>query len=169
MNLKFVPSIPENSATKTILISGKNSKDLQQSIYLIDEDSENSIAYEIKYQWQCSPFEEAKIIDNLLVVGHQEHFYIYDLIKNLNILALEIKGYFGYLYFYGAIFYVAGAYGIYAINKNGKLIWKNTGLAVDGVIIKEFTESKIFGIAELDPPGGWENFVLDRNNGRSSS
>ena len=80
-------------------------------------------------------------------------------------LKLKMEGYFGHLYFNEDLFYIADSAGIFCINKNTSIIWQNKNLGIDGVIINDFTNSKIFGSGEWDPPGGWRDFILDQQMG----
>jgi hypothetical protein len=53
------------------------------------------------------------------------------------------------------------------LNKNGKIIWVNTSLGIDGIIIERFSDDKIFGSGEWNPPGGWVHFVLELSAGKN--
>ena len=123
--------------------------------------------FEIRYEYHCSSFKEALIVDTILAVGHEEHFYLFDLTTNTNILRLKMNGYFGHLYLNDNYFYVADAGGLYCIDKFGKTRWENSNLAIDGVIVNNITDNKIFGSGEWDPPGGWRDFTLDKHSGVS--
>jgi len=166
MTVEFIDDIPDDTNLKPVLISGSISADYSNQKYLkLSEDDTVSGLYEIKYQGHCSPFKEALLVDNLLAVGHEEHFYLFDRETNENVLRLEMNGYFGHLYFDTGLFYVADASGLHCIDKTGSIRWSNLGLAIDGVIVNEFTNNKIVGSGELDPPGGWEDFSLDKTTG----
>ena len=73
--------------------------------------------------------------------------------------------YFGSIYFNDSYIYVADACGIFCISQGGVLLWHTDNLAIDGVVINDFIDGKIFGKGEYDPPGGWEPFVLDIKTG----
>ncbi|WP_306353029.1 hypothetical protein [Flavobacterium sp. '19STA2R22 D10 B1'] len=165
MNIKFCSVIPRENENVPILISSKETIHYQKNEFIIIDFHGNYNIYELRYEYKCSPFKKAVIEGNLLAVGHEMYFHLFDVKKNLNVLTMEISGYFSHLYYYDNIFYVAGAYGVYAINKGGKLLWSNECLAIDGVLINDFCQNYIRGIGELDPPGGWEEFILDRKTG----
>ena len=166
MTIEFTEILPEDSTLKPVLISGSISTRFSNQIFLtISEDNTITNLYEIKYDAHCSPFREALLIDNLLAVGHEEHFYLFNLITNETVLKLEMNGYFGHLYYDKDAFYIADANGIHCIYKNGKILWSNNGLAIDGVIIKEITDNKILGSGEWDPPGGWIDFSIAKSTG----
>jgi hypothetical protein len=166
MTINFSDDISEDTNLKPVLISGSKSAEYSNQEYLkLIEGRTLTGLYEIKYQAHCSPFKEALLVDNLLAVGHEEHFYLFDRTTNQNILRLELNGYFGHLYFDSELFYVADARGLNCIDKFGNIRWSNLGLAIDGVIVNEFTNTNILGSGEKDPPGGWEDFSLDKATG----
>jgi hypothetical protein len=170
MILKFIDIIPNDTTLNPVLISGAVSAIYSNQIFLsLSEDDIIIKLYEIKYDVLCSPFKEALLIDNLLAVGYEQHFYLFDLIANENILRLEMNGYFGYFYYDKEFFYIADACGLYCINKNGRILWRNDGLAIDGVIVHEFRDNKILGSGEFDPPGGWVDFSIDNATGNKTT
>jgi hypothetical protein len=46
------------------------------------------------------------------------------------------------------------------------VLWHNGELGVDGVMIHDFQENKIYGTGEWSPPSGWEEFVLELDTGK---
>jgi hypothetical protein len=166
MTLEFKDIIPDDTKLHPILISGSISTSYSKQIFLILSE-ENTITrlYEIKYEVHCSPFKETLLIDNLLAVGHEKYFYLFNLVTNENILKLEMNGFFGHLYYDKGVFYIADANGLHSINKNGEIHWSNVALAIDGVIVHEFIDNKILGSGEFDPPGGWIDFSIDKATG----
>lgn len=170
MNFDFTDKFPNDLNLQPILISGHDSLNLNGREYLITIQKEGTKnLYEIRYKYQCSPFRQAIIIDKILAVGHEKHFYLFNLISNTNMISLKLEGYFGHLYFDNGLFYITDAGGLYCIDKKASIIWQNNNLAIDGVIIKEFVESKILGSGEWDPPGGWRDFILDKQTGSDLS
>lgn len=166
MTIEFLDDIPDDTNLKPVLISGSTSAYYSNQKYLgvINGHTVTGL-YEIKYQAHCNPFKEALLVDNLFAVGHEEHFYLFNIVTNQNVLRLKMNGYFGHLYFNAELFYVTDASGLHCIDKTGNIRWSNLGLAIDGVIINEFTGDKIMGRGELDPPGGWEDFSIDKATG----
>ncbi len=165
MTIEFIDNLPDDLILKPVLISGATSVDYSNHTYLKLSDADTTSLYQIKYEVHCSPFKEALTVDNLLAVGHEEYFYLFDKLLNKNILQLKMNGYFGHLYFDTGHFYIADANGIHCIDKTGKIRWANSRLAVDGVIVNQFTDNRIIGSGELDPPDGWEDFILDKETG----
>lgn len=165
MKFTFTDEAPRFYITPA-LISGIESAELDLRKYLVLEDHDgDERVFEIRYEYHCSPFKDAIVIDEILAVGYEVGFYLFNIATNQNLLALKVDGYFGYLYFDDNLFYVADMSGLYCINKTGLVLWHNTSLAVDGVIINTFTDENIYGSAEMDPPGGWKDFILDRKTG----
>jgi len=166
MILTFTDILPNEFLRKPVLISGLSSVELPKQTFLVlyDNDILTNI-YEIRYQVHCSPFKEAVIVDDLLAVGFEERFYLFNLKANENVLSLEMNGYFGHLYFNADFLYVADASGLYCISKSGALYWENSMLGLDGVVVNEITDTKISGSGEWDPPGGWKDFFLDKRTG----
>jgi len=163
----FSKKLPD-SFNKPIIISGPDSaNDPNHEYILLKENDIIQKVFEIKYLTSGGPYKEALIFYKLLVVGHYQFLYLYDLMDNSNILRLELYGYFGHLYIHDNKLFVADAGGIYCLNNKGKIIWKNESLGIDGVFISKFDEGKIYGSGEWDPPGGWRDFILDKNNGRN--
>ena len=167
MTLNFVENIPNDfRLVEPILISGHDSVKLTGQEFLLFAQLDNEkICFEIKYEYHCSPFKEATIIENLLIVGHENFFYLFDLKTKLNILRLEMDGYFGHFYIENELFYVADASGLQCIDKNASILWQNKKLGIDGVIIHDFDNDNIIGSGEWDPPGGWIDFILDKRTG----
>ena len=130
MNFKFLKSLPDYAVQKPILISGKQSVMFSETEYLSIEQNDIVTFYEIKYEYHCSPFRDVMIESNVLTVGFEEHFYLFDLINEKNILSLKMNGYFGHLYFYENLFYVADACGIHCVDANGTIIWQNPNLGL---------------------------------------
>ena len=167
MTISFIDTLPQETALKPVLISGTNSTDYSFKIFLKLSD-ENLIdrIFEVRYNVRCSPYKEAMLVENLLAVGLEEHFYLFNTITNETIIILKMNGYFCHLYYDKEAFYITDAYGLYCINKFGEILWSNTTLGIDGVIVMNITDNEIFGSGQCDPPDGWIDFLLDRATGK---
>ena len=167
MTISFIDSLPQETALKPVLISGTNSTEYSFKIFLKLGD-ENLIdrIFEVRYNVRCSPYKEAMLVENLLAVGLEEHFYLFNTITNETIIILKMNGYFCHLYYDKEAFYITDAYGLYCINKFGEILWSNTTLGIDGVIVMNITDNEIFGSGQCDPPDGWIDFLLDRATGK---
>jgi hypothetical protein len=167
MTFNFVDKINDDLKLQPILISGHDSLKLNEEEYLILVQTGNErVCFKIMYECHFSPFKEATIIENLLAVGHEAFFYLFDLKTKMNILRLEMDGYFGHLYSDNELFYVTDACGVYCIDKNASILWQNKNLGIDGVLIHDFKIENIFGSGEWDPPGGWIDFILHKQTGK---
>lgn len=166
MDFEFSPIVPSEFKGSVKLISGDNTQVLLNISYLIWREG-NSIqdVFEIRFEYHCSPFRQAFILEECLAVGYEEHFYLYDLKQDLNLTTIKMDGYFSKLYFDFDSFYVSSASSIYRVTKNGSIVWINTNLGIDGVLINRFDNGKIFGSGEWDPPGRWRDFILNKVDG----
>lgn len=168
ITLEFTDTLPDNTPLNPVLISGSLSAACSNQCFLtLREGTTIKGLYQIKYEAQGSPFREALLADHLLAVGHEAHFYVFNIITNETVLRLDMNGYFGHLYHDHGIFYVADAHGLHCIDKNGEISWSNLELGIDGVIVHEFTDDNILGSGEFDPPGGWITFSIDKATGAS--
>ncbi len=166
MIFTFYPDIIPG-VTEAEVISGEKSFQLCNTEYLVVKNGDEKRAFKIIYECHYSPFKEAAIEDSLLLVGHEGHFYLYDLKAKRTLRVLKMNGYFGHLYIDNNYLFVADAEGLFCIHKTGETIWHNNNLGIDGVIIQTFAENKIYGNGEWDPPGGWRDFVLDKKTGKT--
>lgn len=158
----FEPPSDYNSAHSPILISGGPSKNFNHTEYLII----NNALYEIRFEQDSSPFKKAIIIDNFLAVGHQEHFYLFNLTTNKPVLNLKINDYFGNIYTEQNQLFITDSSAIYCITHQGEVAWCNNKLGIDGVTIHKFKDNKIYGSGEWSSSSGWEEFVLDAATGQ---
>lgn len=166
MVFTFFPDLPTDVGEAEI-ISDQTPFHFSCSEYLVMQGKDEKRAFKIVYEGHCSPFREAIIINDLLLVGHEAHFYVYDLKAKYSLLILEMNGYFGHLYVDNSNFYVTDAQSLYRIDREKEVVWHCTNLGIDGVIIEQITENQIHGSGEWDPPGGWKDFVLDKKTGKS--
>lgn len=130
-----------------------------------EEDDEIKAVFEIRYDYNCSPFKDAIIENNIIGIGYEGFFYMYSLNENKSLLVLPMHGYFGHLYYHENCFYVADAEGLYSIDNTGAIIWHSKSLGIDGVVVYDFTNDTITGQGEWDPPSGWRDFILDKHTG----
>jgi hypothetical protein len=165
MHFSFSDTFPDNLNADPILISGSDSFNLSQEEYLIIGNGGNISVFKIKYDLHCSPFKQAQVVGDFLLIGHENYFYMFDLLNRINVLRMEMSGYFGHLYVENNLCYVADANGLYCIESKGKILWANGNLGIDGVVINRFDEDNIYGEGEWEPPSGWQNFTLEKKTG----
>jgi hypothetical protein len=165
MTYKFLSQLPDDFSGQPVLISGNQSIDLAGQEFVMVEDNGREYVFEIRYAIRCSPFKEVCLLDAILGVGHQAHFYMFDLQTNTNLISIGLDGYFGHLYLSNKLFYVASAAKLYCIDRKGRIIWKNENLGIDGVVVEKFEDDVILGSGEWDPPNGWKDFKLSKSTG----
>jgi hypothetical protein len=167
MNFEFVTTLPAEINATPLLISGEETKGLPGIFLLVHHKDRGTLVFEIRYEVHCSPFHDCYISEEILAVGWEEYFYLFNLTRETTVLRLKMKGYFGSLYTQSDCFYVADANGLYCIDQNGHIAWQNTTLGIDGVVIHAISDITITGSGEWDPPGGWRDFVLDKKTGKT--
>lgn len=166
MLLTFASDLPTGFRKSPIVISGPASLSLPGREYvLLRKEEEDMDAYEIRYDVHSGPFREAALLDGILGVGYEDHFYLFNTLTNEPKLILQCEGYFGHLYLADDRFYVAYAFGLYCMDITGHIVWQNDQLGIDGVILERWDGPQILGTGEWDPPGGWRNFVVDKQTG----
>jgi hypothetical protein len=115
-----------------------------------------------------SAFQDVRCVDDTVFVGVGESvFVIRPLERTWD--RIQLEDYFGYLYtpedfgapssMFGVL--VASGTELFNLTNTGALKWCARDLAVDGVQVSDVRDGLIFGSAELDPPGGWQPFVLN--------
>src|SRR3569833_2484466 len=117
MTVLFTNHLPPHLPVAPVVISGDESLNLKARQNLMLEVG--GIYFEIRYDHRCSPFKDVMVVNNLLVAGHERHFYIFDIATNTNWLALKMQGYFGHLYFNDEYIYVTDAFGLICISFDG--------------------------------------------------
>ena len=166
--MTFVFAKELRGPAEALLISGPSSTSLSEVEYLLlTQDNQPPLAFEIRYECHYSPFREAVVAGNVLVVGHEAHCYLFDLDAGQPMLSLEMDGYFGHLYVADGLIYIADAAGLFCIDQTGRIRWHTANLGIDGVVVSWISAAEITGSGEWDPPGGWIDFRLDRHTGRA--
>jgi hypothetical protein len=162
--LEFFDIIPYNFVGNPIPISGSTTGRyrtfLRQTVNGVTIND-----FEIRYDYKCSPFNKAQIDQELLAVGYEGYIFLYDLAFRVNLLSMELCGYFDKLYWYQGILIVTDSSYVYRIDRKGNLVWRSGRLGIDGVFLERFEHDKAFGSAQHDPPDGWHDFVIDLESG----
>ncbi len=166
--VQFLPDVPADAA-EVYLISGDLSTRFRNRTFLvvpeIVNDVNRPIAFEIRYEYKSGPFKTAIRYGKFLAVGHEAWFYLFDLEKKEHALTINLNTYFSSVREHEDHLYVLSADGVYCVSREGVLIWRNTSLGIDGVIVDTFDEEYISGKAEWDPPDGWRNFKVKKLTG----
>jgi len=172
---KFIqPQEILQSALKTIDVCKKTvlgTPNYQVAVYL-----NNKPVYLLNIYLFDEPdcFHDLKYSDSFVIVGSGEkvHFFC---IEKESIKSYSLGNYFGHMYPSHDIdsnniidkIFIASASKLYLFSQSGKLVWESDVLGIDGVIINDIKDDLILGSGEYDPPGGWEDFVVKVNDGKS--
>jgi hypothetical protein len=97
-------------------------------------------------------------------VGFGNSVYIIDP-KTRSGSVLRLSSYFAGSYATNEYLLVASACGLLRFSPVGEVLWKTSGLALDGVIVKRVDENRVIGEGEWDPPSGWKPFALRFDSG----
>jgi hypothetical protein len=138
----------------------------------IQISSKKRLRFDVPSDAGHSAFQDLRCVDDTVFVGVGESlFVIRPLEQTWDRISLE--DYFGHLYTpqdFGLpvssfdVLVTSGT-ALFSLTTTGTLIWCARGLAVDGVQVSDVRDGLIFGSAELDPPGGWQPFVLSLSTG----
>lgn len=162
----FYPDVIEG-AGESELISGNTACNSGRTEYLLLERGDEMRTFKIVFEnHNSAPFTQVLVVDELLAVGREGHFYLYNMRERERLQALSLCGYFGHIYANGEGLVVADAEGLYQISKKGSITWHTANLGIDGVIVDASSPTTITGQGEWDPPGGWKSFTLDRSTGK---
>ena len=116
---------------------------------------------ELRYYYSSSSKAEAIKFYRFVAVGVSGFFYLYDLSTATFILFVDLNGYFDEFKISEEHLLVAYNSGIYCLTKYGQIKWHNSNIGLDGIIINEIKDGRIYGSEQVDPPDGWRDFVLD--------
>ncbi len=61
--------------------------------------------------------------------------------------------------------YISSSSRLFCFDSDCELVWKSEEIAVDGVIVNDFSETALSVSCETDPPGGWISCQLSLYNG----
>ncbi len=112
----------------------------------------------------------AKIFQKWAVIcfGNHIHWYnhINEQIRSDNTQELlKIYTYFCQIIEYENNLLIATGTHLLKYNGESKILWTSIEIAFDGIIINEIRDNKIYCSCELDPPGGWEDRIINFDNG----
>ncbi len=74
--------------------------------------------------------------------------------------------YFGSFHIHKDRLYIASSSRLFCFDSDCELVWKSEEIAVDGVIVNDFSETALSVSCETDPPGGWISCQLSLYNGK---
>jgi hypothetical protein len=113
-----------------------------------------------------SPFvkQDAMIWGERGFVGFGNSVYIIDP-KARSGSVIRLGSYFAGFYATKECLLVASGCDLLRFSPAGEVLWKTSGLALDGVIVKRIDEDRVTGEGEWEPPDGWKPFVLRLDSG----
>lgn len=165
--VQFLDTLPDTCTGKVTPVNKNKPEQYSRKVFIIFHKNEEEKVFEMGYEYHCSPFSDALILNNIIAVGYEHTFCLFDLTSYINLAEIQMNGYFGHIYIHEDHFYVTDASGMYCISQNGRIKWKNQNLAVDGVIINEFLHDRILISGEWNPPSGWKNASISITTGQS--
>ncbi len=119
-----------------------------------------------------SPFKETLIWTqaSVALAGAQGKVFALDLQSGAVKKEIDLESYFGQMCLSEDQnnLYVASGNEAYKFDRALKQLWRSQDLAMDGIIFHEVGE-KLRVHAEMDPPGGWQEVVLDPHTGEELS
>lgn len=120
---------------------------------------------DFRYRYYSTSKKRAIKFQRFIAVGLSGYFYLYDLSTLTVILFIDFNGYFSEFKVYDQYLLIAYNSGIYCLTKYGSIKWHNSNIGLDGIIINEIKDGKIYGHEQIDPPDGWRDFVLNFDTG----
>ena len=161
-DFKFVFNDTSNTDINCPVISfGDLTKSKLLDTLTIYEKGKSLTKLELRYYYSSSSKAEAIKFYRFVAVGLSGFFYLYDLSTQTFILFIDLNGYFDEFKISEEHLFVAYNSGIYCLTKYGQIKWHNSNVGLDGIIINDIKDGKIYGSEQVDPPDGWRDFVLD--------
>ena len=168
LHIKRQKSLPVESAWVAMpplrlgrVPSGLGTADLFVTI----EDDDTPILRADLYADQ-SPFvsQDALIWGERGFVGFGNSVYIIDP-KTQSGSALRLGSYFANFYATKEYLLVASGCDLLRFSPLGEVLWKTSGLALDGVVVRRIDECRVTGEGEWDPSSDRKPFVLRHDSG----
>jgi hypothetical protein len=120
---------------------------------------------ELHYPYSSSNKLEAIKFNRFIAIGLSGFLYLYDLSTETVVMFIDFNGYFDKFKISEENLLVAYNSGIYCLTKYGQVKWHNSNVGLDGIIISDIENGKIYGREQIDPPEGWTDFILDFETG----
>lgn len=132
--------------------------------YAVRGDGRDHLRVEVNDD-EWNPFNDGIVWRGYFCLGTGSEIIAVDLTA-LEYKRYSVDGYFGRFLELGETLFAASAAGVLAFDKNMDLLWRNEGLAVDGVTFGDIRGDVLEISCELDPPGGWVEKRLDIQTGK---
>lgn len=119
-----------------------------------------------------SCFRSIRFSDGIVYIGFGQFVFVVDVALS-QLRRYELDWYFGHLYDASDLEHLdshisvlaASASEVIAFDRTGGLLWKQSNLGIDGVVLNSVLRGRIDGEGEWDPPGGWRPFSLLAESG----
>lgn len=165
-NFKFIFNDTSNSDINCPTISfGDLTKSKLSDTLTIFKKGTPITKLDLRYYYSSSNKSEAIKFHRFVAVGLSGFFYLYDLSTETFILFIDFNGYFDEFKISEEHLFVAYNSGIYCLTKYGQIKWHNSNVGLDGIIINDIREGKVYCSEQIDPPDGWRKFILDFDTG----
>lgn len=149
----------------TLTIMGSTKAGIFNSL-TIYKNEEPITKLDFKYKYSSSSKFEAIKFNRFVAVGFSGYFYLYDLSDESIKLFIDFGGYFVQFKIFEKHLLIAYNSGVYCLTEYGDIKWHNGNIGIDGVILSEVKKGKLYGSGEIDPPDGWQDFILDIESGK---
>ena len=113
------------------------------------------------------PFQNAIVWHERVFLGICEVVYVIDP-RTGTASEIRLESYFAAFYFHDEYLLVASGQSLVRISGQGQVLWRNTNLGLDGVVVKSVDGGRIQGAGEWDPPGGWRTFSIQLESGQAT-
>ena len=132
-------------------------------IYSIDRDGIPYLEIEISPE-SWNPFNAECFFQQFFCIGNGDEVCF------INLQTKEVKTvlcdlYLGYFYVCKDKLFVASASRLLCFNSDCELLWQTEKLAVDGLLVDQFSEDSISVSCEIDPPDHWIKYRLSIDDG----
>lgn len=166
------PQEPWVERDQVIVASGEASESEVVASVSVAMDSALVARVDILASAGQSCFRSLRSIHSLVYIGFGQFVFVVDVCLR-QVRRYPLHGYFGHLYDAGDLEHLdshvsvlaTSASEVFAFDRTGDLIWKQSDLGIDGVVLLRANAGRIDGEGEWDPPGGWRPFSLSSKNG----
>lgn len=119
-----------------------------------------------------SCFQSIRFAGGIVYIGFGQFVFVVDA-HFATVRRHQLSGCFGHLYDSGDLknldshiaVLATSASEVLAFDRTGGLLWEQSPLGIDGVVLDNASAGRIHGEGEWDPPGGWRPFSLVAESG----
>jgi len=120
------------------------------------------------YPPDCYPFQDAIVWRGNLIVGFGSYVHAIS-VADRSTVTIALDSYFGHLYPTRDYLLLASGEGLFRMEPDRSILWKNEDLGIDGVVVHDAGPPIVRGEGEWDPPGGWRPFAVMAADGNPAS